>query len=396
MKILKNIRGAVFITVILISALMVLIGVSMSNLILQDAHMIRHLKESTQAQYLAEAGVGRALVGLATATSFDAYAPPAGDVTLDPGTYTISVAHPTVGEVERWLITATGTAGSTTRTVTMEVKEIASEALQYALAAGTNIKLTANNGSITVKGDIHANNFLTLHGQNSPVDVEPYATLAGNATCSSTKSQAYKEIGTVTFTNPAAVSGGGYPRLNMPSFDFGAFKTMAETGGLIGGAAKIGKFYSGDQTFTDTDNIDGGAANTAGITYVDGDVTFLGTPASPCTITGGFVAKGNITLNNGNALTQVAHASDYYPIFMSREGSRIKLYGNFTSTDGNIVYATNDVQIETPGGGSTILGTVIAGGSFTITANDNLELTYKNITTGNVQPIAIDIVSWNR
>jgi len=52
--------------------------------------------------------------------------------------------------------------------------------------------------------------------------------------------------------------------------------------------------------------------------------------------------------------------------------------------------------IETPGGGSRVLGTVIAGGSFTITANDALTLTYKDITATNVQPKAIEVISWNR
>lgn len=381
-------KGTIFITVMLVSALMVLIGVSISNLIMQDVHMVRHLKQSTQAQYLAEAGVSRALAGLATAASFGAYSPP-GTVTLGPGTYNITVSSSSIAGDTRWLISSNGTVGSTTRTATMEVRDVASGALSYALAAGTNIKLTANAGSITVKGDIHANNTMTLHGQNSLVAIQAVSPqvdppIYGKATCSSTKAQAYKVIGNVTI-NDESNSGSGKPRLNMPTFNFGAFKDKADD------VTDGGVYLDGDQTFVAGTSLTGGDA---GITYVNGDATFLGTAASPCTITGGFVAKGNITLNNGNYLTQTATGD--YPIFMSEAGSRIKLYGNFSSTAGVIVYATNDVQIETPGGGSSINGAVLAGGSFTITANDNLILSYQSIEADSVEPIAIEIVSWNR
>ena len=373
-----NKKGTIFIAVMTLSLIMTIIGVSVSNMLLRDARMIRHLKQSTQAQFIAEAGISDAITTLAT-SGFSEYTDNGN--ALGDGEYDLTVDEITVDGEDRWLISSTGKVGSTTRTATMEVRNVSSEALDYTLAAGTNIKLTSNQGSITVNGDLHANNNLTLHESGSPLSVAAFGTLSGKATCSSTMPSAYKILGTVSIED-AAHSGPAKPRLNMPTFDFASFKTAAETGGGI--------YISSGGTYTnDTTTFTGG---TVGINYVDGDVTFVGN----CQITGGFVAKGDITLNNINALTQVAHATDAYPIFMSEAGNRIKLYGNFTSTDGNIIYATNNIQIETPGGGSTILGTVIAGGSFTITANDALELTYQNITAPNVQPQVIEIVSWNR
>jgi hypothetical protein len=388
MKFLKNTRAAVFITVMLISMMMIIVGVAASNLLMQDAHMIRHLKESTQAQYIAEGGISRTLTSMATSGfSYTAY--DSSNNSLGSGEYDIDVikwvVDPNDPAKDRWLITSVGRAGSASRTATMEVKDLSSGALNYALAAGTNIYLKATNGMITVKGDIHANNFLTLHENGDDIRVEAYGPLNGKATCTSNKSNAYtlKPSATAIYINDRGNSGSNKPRLNMPTFDFGTFKAIAQA---------TGEYYTGNQPFNNNPNIGASAGNTAGITYVDGDATFTGT----CQITGGFVAKGDITLNNNNTLTQVAHFTNAYPIFMSEAGTRIRLYGVFTSTGGNIVYATNNVQIETPGGTSTILGTVIAGGSFFITANNDLSLTYQNITAPGVQPIAIEIVSWNR
>jgi len=61
---IKNKKGIVFVTVMVASMLMIFIAVSASNMLMQDAQMIKHLKRSTQAQYLAEAGVCDALAPL--------------------------------------------------------------------------------------------------------------------------------------------------------------------------------------------------------------------------------------------------------------------------------------------------------------------------------------------
>jgi len=367
---LKSVRGMIFITVMVISMLMILIGVSASNMLLQDAHMVKHLKRSMQAQYIAEAGVSDALASL-VASGFSEFS--SNGNTLGAGEYDIDVTETTVGSESRWLITSTGTVENVSRTTIVEVRDTSSPTLQNALSAGTNIMIRSNQGDVTITGDIHANNDLTLKEIGNPSSLQ----VTGAATCSSSNydvTQGNVSVGTG--------SGGSQPQLAMPVFNFAYFKQIAETGG--------GKYYDGNQSFSNDLNIDEG--NAAGITYVSGEASFTGT----CKITGGFVATGRITLNNGDILTQVHDAGNRFPIFMCEEGSRIKLYGQFDTAEGNIIYATNDIQIQTPGGASTVAGTVIAGGSFTITANNDLSLTYGLITAPEVVPDILEVVSWNR
>ena len=74
MKIINSTRGAVFITAIVISLLMILIAVAGSNMMMQDIHMVRHLRQTTQAHYLAEAGISHALAWL-NENGFSAFDP---------------------------------------------------------------------------------------------------------------------------------------------------------------------------------------------------------------------------------------------------------------------------------------------------------------------------------
>ena len=81
---------------------------------------------------------------------------------------------------------------------------------------------------------------------------------------------------------------------------------------------------------------------------------------------------------------------------MSKEGNMIKLYGLFSTAEGNIVYATNNIKIRTPGGQTAVIGCVMAGGSFDIVANNNLVLTYYKITAPDIVPTTIETLNWNR
>ncbi len=381
---MKNSKGTIFITVIVISALMIFIIVAVSNMILQDTHMVKRLRYSTQAQYLAESGISDALATLATsgASGFEEVSP--GTTTnLGDGTYRFTVKKYTVGSKDRWLVSSEGIVNSVSRIVTVEVKDVSSPTMNNALSAGTNITIKSNNGDVTITGDIHANNDLWLKEQGAALNVVAPVP-PGDATGKATSSNGYKIQGTVSIADEAN-SGGGKPRLSMPIFNFAHFADVAENYG--------GNYIDGDADFEDNLNIDGGDA---GITYVNGNVTFTGT----CKIIGGFVAKGNITLNNDNYLTQT-HDTDNdpgnrFPIFMSEQGARMKLFGQFSTAEDNIVYATNDIQIETPGLGTTIAGTVIAGGSFTITANNDLTIRYGEITSYEAVPLVVRIVSWNK
>ncbi|MCK4463946.1 MAG: hypothetical protein KAU58_06510 [Candidatus Omnitrophica bacterium] len=374
---MKNSKGMIFVTVIAITGLMIFIIVAASNMILQDTHMIKRLRYSTQAQYLAEAGISDVLATLAT-KGFSEFGSSTPSPTLGDGTYSFTVKKYTVGGEDRWLASSQGTVSGISRTATIEIKDVSSPTMKNALSAGTNIAIKANAGNVTITGDIHANNDLTLKEQGGELSV--VAPDSGEGTGKATSSNKYSVDSGVSIADPAN-SGGGKPRLGMPIFRFDIFKQVAIDEGV---------YYNSSKTFVG-EKLKGGSA---GIIYVDGDVIFTG----KCRVRGGFVAKGNITLNKGNSLTQASapDTGNRFPIFMSEQGSRIKLYGEFTTEEENIIYATNDIQIETPGAKSMIAGTVIAGGSFKITANNDLDIKYGEITSYEALPLVVKIVSWNR
>ena len=379
---MNNNKAMIFVTVIVIAALMIFIIVAASNMILQDTHMVKRLRYSTQAQYLAEAGISDALATLVT-NGFSEFVSGTPSPALGDGTYSFTVKEYTVGTEDRWLVSSQGTVSGISRTATIEIKDVSSPTLKNALSAGTNIAIKANKGDVTITGDIHANNDLTLKeigGEFGQLSV--MAPGSGEGTGKATSSNKYSVDTGVSIADPPPASGGNKPRLSMPIFRFDIFKQVAIDEGV---------YYGSSQTFTDEWNLRGGAA---GIIYVDGDVVFNGR----CRVRGGFVAKGDITLNRNNSLTQVRSpdTGDRFPIFMSEQGTRIKLYGEFSTVEVNIVYATNDIQIETPEGKSMIAGTVIAGGSFKITANKDLDITYGEITSYEALPLVVKIVSWNK
>ena len=372
LKIVKNKSGAIFITVLLISMMMIFIAVSASNMLLQDAHMIRHLKYSAQARYLAEAGINDAIaVLLSNGFSAKDNAANFPRTQLDPGYYDVTVMQ----SGGRVLLSSEGEVQNVTRTVAVEIKSLYPEALNYALATGADIDIKAVQGSIDIKGNIHANGDMLLkeQGQSTTLSIEAWGTLSGKATASGS----YSTSGNVTIED-AANSGGGEALFSFPSFNIASFKTVADGGG--------GVYYSSGQSFS-------GAAltgGTAGITFVDGDASFTG----DCTITGGFVATGDITLNNGNSITQTHDDGNRFPIFIS--GGTCKLYGLFSTEGGNIVYATDGMKIRTPGGQSTVMGSVISGGWLDMVANNDLTLTYSRIEGSEIVPVGIEVVSWNR
>jgi len=376
LKFVKSIRGTIFIIVMLISMLMILIGVSASNMLLQDAHMVKHLKRSTQAQYLAEAGINVALVVLAQDFSKKDTSGNFPKTYLGAGYY-----HVTVSEFgNRVLLSSEGEAEGVTRTVDVEVKDLGAypEALKRALATGGDMKVHSTVGHVTIYGDIHANGDMTLQGKDASnmVKVLEQSPYDGDATCHGT----YTEKGSVQVDG---VGIGGQAELDMPNFDFAYFKNVALTGG--------GVHYSDDTTFQGAagEDLSGG---TAGITYVDGTATFK---KSAFTITGGFVAKGKIELKNSGSITQNHSSGNRFPIFMSNDECDLK--GPFNTQSGNIVYATNSATIYSAAPSVLMLGAVLSGGWIEIKPGTAVTLTYSKIESSEVIPSGgIEIVSWNR
>lgn len=366
---LRNVKGTVFVISMVISMLMILIAVSASNMLLQDVHMIKRLKRSAQAKYLAEAGLSEAFATLAASSTWSASS---GSGTLGSGGYSYTISQ----VATRWLVISTGTVSGVSRTVSAEVKNLYPASMTNALAASNDIDIKSVQADVTIKGDLHANNSCMLReqGPSTLISVQAYGDATGKITACNT----LLTSGNVSIADMAN-SGGGKPPQTLPSFDFGYFKSVAQSSG---------EYYSSDTTFDDQDHpLTGG---TAGITFVNGTATFKGTNA----ITGGFVATNDIKLNNNNTITQVHDAGNRFPIFMCQNS--MKLYGAFSSIEDNIVYAQNDVKIQTTGGTSSTVGTVLAGNSFTTNANNVLIFTYGAVVAPEVIPSGMEVVSWNR
>jgi len=361
---------------------MILIAVSASNMLLRDAHMINRLKLSTEALYIAEAGASVALGSLAD-TVLVGWSAGTANGALGDGTYSYTISQ--VGA--RWLITSTGTVRGVSKTVSLEVENLFPPAMNYALVCGGDVDMKSNQGDCTILGDIHANGDMDLRAQGpgpTVLSVQALAPATGMSTAFGTYTESTTGGNQVIIADPSTHYRDAIP---MPTFDFGSLKATAQaTGNYVVPPGGVG----GMQTYNNA-AVTGGVSD---ITYVDGDVTFQGN----CTISGGLVAFGDITLNNGNTISQTIPIGCEYPIFMSQQGSRIRLYGTFNAdaTTPTLIYATNDIKIQTPGGSPTVMGTVIAGGSLETTANGDITFTYAQVVADEVIPQGMVIISWNR
>ena len=373
MRKLKNAKGTIFIIALVTSMLMILVAVGASNMLLQDSYMIKRLRRSQQARYIAEAGLSEA-VSFLLGTASTGWSAGGGGASFAEGAYAYVISQ----IAGRWLVESTGTVQGVSKVASMELENLTQPALQFALATGGDVSIKAVSGSITVLGDIHANGDMLLKEQGSPTTlrVQVSAPATGRATSVGTYSAS---MGNVT-VDDAINSGGGRPAVPMPVVDFASLRAAAQA---------TGTYYPAGQAFNNgVPSLNGGAA---GIVFVDGAASFTGAN----TITGGFVADGDITMNNGNSISQIHDATNNYPIFMSN-GALMKLYGNFNTIQGNLVFATNLIKIRTPGGGSQVLGCVIAGGDLDVVANADTTLTYFQVIAPLVLPEGIDITSWNR
>ena len=214
---MNNNKAMIFVTVIVIAALMIFIIVAASNMILQDTHMVKRLRYTTQAQYLAEAGISDALATIAM-NGFSEFGSGMPSPTLGDGTYSFTVKKYTVGGEDRWLVSSQGTVSGVSRTAAIEIKDVSSPTMKNAPSAGTNIVIKANQGDITITGDIHANNDLTLKEQGGELSV--VAPSSGEGTGKATSSNQYSVDAGVSIAD-LANSGGNKPRLSMPIFNFG-------------------------------------------------------------------------------------------------------------------------------------------------------------------------------
>jgi len=376
MKIPKKIpekRGAAFVTVVIISMLVIFVAVSASNMLLQDVHMIRHLKYSAAAQYLAEAGISDAVVTLVN-LGFSAKDNVVNfpQTNLGEGTYDVTVTQ----SGGRVLLTSEGVVEGVSRTVSLEVKDNTPTALYNMMSCGTDLMFRALLfGWADINGDIHANRDLRLHALwAGSIDV----ATCGEDCCAGDVSAGR----TVTWLGNVTIHGSttnGAPSVTFPNFDYAYYK------GLVAGT---GDYHSGDKTWQDAT-----ISPTKGIVYVEGTARFRGN----CTLNGGIVADRILVLGS---LTQ--NKSGIRNVIISRTQD-IRIYVKLAVEEA-VVYAGRDFRIFNAGSIITVTGTLIARRYLRAwdAVSDlvyNHKLIYPDglvLGSGGSEGLAIGIVSWNR
>ncbi|MBL7155558.1 MAG: pilus assembly PilX N-terminal domain-containing protein [Candidatus Omnitrophica bacterium] len=389
---IKNTKGAIFITVIVISMLMVLIGVSASNMLLQDVHMVRHLKKSTTAQYIAEAGIND---GLATLVqngfmAKDTYFPLV-DNTFGGGGYNVTVTE----SGGRVLLTSVGAFDGISRTVAVEVKDNTATALFYMMAAGTDLRLRAFFlGLADVNGDLHANNDVRLRAQAiALIDVDPcgYGCCDGSVSAVNRVFQSTGWGGSIqiagSVTQGSDVGVDVAPVL-FPQFNYAYYQTQA---------IASGDYYNGDTTFGSvgtTTNLTPGN----GIVYVNGTATLQGT----VNLNGGIVAdkiliRGRLNqIKTGNKNVVIAKGSDDG----STQGD-IYIYYRLEVEEA-VVYAVRDFRVVAAFSRVTVTGSLLAARNIRIwdllshiTYNHKL-LSPDGLLGPGGEEEPFRVVSWNR
>lgn len=387
-----NKNGAVFLTVLIISMLMIFIAVSASNMLLQDAHMIRHLKRSTQAQYLAEAGISDALVTLIDNgfSAKDTLFPLSDAGDLGEGSYRVTSS--TVDG--RVILESTGTISGVSRTMSLEVKDSAPTSLNYMMSSGANLRLrTYLWGQVDINGNIHANNNVELDAWwMGRIDIDGCGSACCDGSVSACGEVELDEGGSWWRGSITIHGNGGVPIENaapviFPNFDYAYYKNLALTGGGEGV-----DHFSGDKTWNNAT-----ITPSNGIVYVEGRATFYGT----CHLNGGIVAD-DIRVSGRLYQHETAHNRN---VIISKKSEKKKT-GNIRvsgrlNVEKALIYAENDFRASITSGRISMRGALLAGRNLRA-SNPYAGITYQHqllqpdgltVTTAGGDPVKV--VSWN-
>ncbi len=367
---IKNSKGTIFTIVLVMSLLMILIAVSASNMLMQDVHMVKHLKRATQAQYIAEAGISAALATLVQ-LGFTAKDTPGNfpQTDLGEGTYDVTVTQ----SGGRVLLSSVGTVSGTSRTVAVEVKDDTPTSLYYMMSSGSDLTLRALLfGWADINGNMHANGKMRLQTLFLGwIDINTCGS-----TCCDGSISACDTITTTGNVNYAGSKIEGAAAVTFPNFDYTFYKDLA---------IASGDYHGGDVTFTDET-----LSPANGIVYVEGMARFRGV----CHINGGIVADRIWVMGE---LHQ--HKSGNRNVMISRTMD-IRIFHRL-ETEEALIYSGRDFRVFNVGSAVNVTGILIAARYLRMWdaltyITYNHKLIYPDGLIIGSGGVPIESVSWNR
>ena len=372
----KGEQGVVLVIVLSFVALMVLSTVAFTAILKRDIDLIGHAKSSEQARNIAEAGVNHAIAKMLEVDGFASRANFNGS--LDIGTY--SVTYTDVGD--RHLVTSVGTVSGVSRTVSAEFEYRFPTALLKMFAGGNDVKarVSSDSASVSITGDIHANNDIELRAVGAgTVSITGSATAVGIVQEGSQHNAADSLDANVSINgsaNDTATVTEGAERVKYPPFPYDIYKQEAIDGG---------DYYSGNTTFSNQT-----LSPSSGVIYVDGNVKINGT----CTLNGGLVGDD---IDIAGTLTQVKSGDRNFILAKDKD-----ILINEALTVGEaIVYAKRDLRTRAAGTSIDVTGSILAERDMSFwNVQTNVtyvyKLTHPSDLPGTGDKDRIHIVSWTQ
>lgn len=345
-NLIRNQKGTVFLTTIICSGLMAMIGGYTYQATSGHLHLVHQMKRSAQAQELADAGLAEAISVLAADWTTVTVPGNFPATNLGPGSYDVTITN-TGG---RYLVSSLGETDNITRTATAEVAAPGPSALDYAIAGGGNTTVDSGTGQSpgAVAGNIYGGGNVILDGPSSGGSL----VITGDVDAG----------GTLTTSASATVSGTSTPSYDtavpFPTVDMNYYQAIAVANG---------QYTNGDVAYNSGSPIP--AAVAGNVIYVNGNITIEGTQSTTTAI----FATGNITVRkSGSTYPRLTVTA---PVVSGATYPAVVCSGNFTYT-------------STGNGGSylTVTGLVYPQGNFTFTSgnNDTLTITGSVLARGNI------------
>lgn len=374
-----NKKGAAFLTAIILLGMVVIASAALSFMLLRDAFTAKRLKYSTQAYYLAEAGIEEAIAKLWD-TGFDTSGSPfISRTNLGAGNITVTLNTTKWVSDNILLIISAGTVQGVSRTIKTEVKATIPTSFNYAVLSSGKTFITQSS-VINCGGAIGIHSNSTARGgwfSASAIDVVgifSHSWVYGNASAVGIVRERFHGHITGNKTNHASA-------VSLPPFDTAFFNYYYN---LANASSDVYTPADGTQNFTTN------LAPANGVIYVNGNVSLEG----DITVAGCIVATGDIQVNYLTRGTVTQTQVGNLPALMSRGGG-IWIWD--PTTLNGLVYATGNITIFSllgDVGDITINGSIISGGDVTISNMTTLNYTKQNPPGLATTPVGW-ILNWN-